>query len=142
MIIHNHRRLEPSEEAAEYLKARADIAFKLLDLAEYLPEEDRVLLQAVYDRGMRPIDFARAIRARPRTIRHRVRGLMERVSSPLFQFVAAQQGAWPIQRRLIAELTVFRGRSQREVARRLGISLHHVRQELIRISAQCERERL
>ena len=142
MIIYNHRPLEPSEEEAEFLKIRADIACKLLDLAEYLPDEDRALLQAVYDRGMRPIEFARAIRVSPRTIRNRVRGLVERVSSPLFQFVAAQQGAWSSQRRLIAELNVFRGRSQREVARRLGVSLHRVRQELLHIRAQSERERL
>lgn len=142
MIIHNHRRLEPSEEAAEFLKIRVDLARRLLELAEFLPDEDRVLLQAVYDRGMSPIEFARAIRARPRAIRHRVRGLVERVSSPLFQFVATQQGAWTSQRRLIAELNVLRGRSQRDVAQRLGVSLHLVRQELLRIRVLCERERL
>ncbi len=142
MIIYNHRRLEPSEEAAEFLKRRIDFAHRLLDLAEYLPDEDRALLQAVYDRGMRPTEFARAIRARPRAIRHRVRGLVERVSSPLFQFVATQQDAWTSQRRLIAQLNVLRGRSQREVARRLGVSLHLVRQELLCIRALCEGERL
>ena len=127
MIIYNHRRLEPSEEAAQFLRARADIAKKLLDLAEYLPDQDRALLQGVYERGMRPIDFARAIRARPRTIRHRVRGLVERVTSPLFQFVATQPRAWTNQRRIIAELTILRGKSQRDVAHRLGLSLHRVR---------------
>lgn len=141
MITHKNQRLNPSESSTRLLKARSDNTQRLLDLAEYLPDEDRALMQAVYERGMRPIDFARVIRARPRTIRSRVRGLVVLVSSPLFQFVVSQPGAWSNQRQLIAELTVLRGTSQREVAHRLGLSLHRVRQELVNIRAHCERER-
>lgn len=137
-MIERQLRAEPSETAANMLRDQADLSFQLLGLAEHLPEEDRVLLQAVYDRGMRPSEFAKAIRVRPRSIRLRIRRIVARVGSPMYQFVVGQRDSWPEPRRTIAELVILRGESQREVARRLGVSLHCVRQEVSRLRAQSE----
>lgn len=141
MIDRATHRQEPSEAAAELLSRRAELAHQLLELSEYLPVEDQALMRGVYDRGMKPVDFARAVRAQPRSLRYRLRQLVERVSSPLYKFVISNHRNWPQERRLVAEMSILRGSSQREISRTLGVTLHRVRQELLRIRAQCDRER-
>ena len=137
-MIETRHRAEPAESAAQELRNRAGLTSRLLHLADHLPEADRALLQAVYDRGMQPCDFARAVRQRPRAIQYRIRRIITRIGSPMFQFVVGQQMVWNEPRRSIAELAILRGVSQREVARRLGVSVHRVRQEVSLVRAQCE----
>ena len=130
--------VDPAEAAIETIRTRAGLSRRLLLLAEHLPREDRALLEAIYDRGMRPTDFARAVRLKPRTIRNRVQRIVQRIGTPVFQYVAGRSETWSEDRRAIAELVVLHGISQREAARRLGVSQHRIRQEVARLRAQCE----
>jgi DNA-binding transcriptional regulator LsrR (DeoR family) len=89
-----------------------------------------VLLRSVYDRGMSASELAQAVGVRPRTVRRRVRRLVQRVSSPAFTFIVRAEHAWPHRRRLIGHLFFLQGRTQRAVAARLGMSVHQVRREI------------
>lgn len=102
----------------------------LLDLADHLPSSDRALLRGVYDRGMTPVDLARAVGQRPHTVRQRLQRLVERIGSPGFIFVLRSSRRWPRVRRDVGQLVFLQGCSQRAAATRLGLSLHRVRQEV------------
>ena len=131
-------RIEPSEAMAENLKSRQGWAGRLLELAEHLESADRALIRSIYYRGMSAAEFARAARAHPRTVSHRLRRLVERMTSPTFLRIIDRRRAWPEQQRKVAEAIFLRGLSQRDTARRLDVSLHTVRRESDRIRAIIE----
>jgi len=117
---------------------RRDGVERVLDLAEHLEPSDRALLSAIYERGMTATAFAEAAGQKARTVRYRVRKLLDRVSSPGYRAIVAQREAWPRERQRVAEAVFLAGRTQRDAAKRLGMSLHQVRTEIERIRGLIE----
>lgn len=119
-------------------RARADVAERVLARAVHLPERDRALLEALYRDGKSAKDLARLTRLPARTLRLRVRRLVQRVTSPTFALVLIDAANWPILRQRIAALHIVEGKSVRTTAHALRISLHHVRAHLAWIGMQIE----
>jgi len=115
---------------------------RVVERAALLPDDDRALLLAVY-RDATPARTIAALRGvDPRRIRRRVRALVQRVLSPSFEFVLAHAGEWPRTRKRVAVAIVIEGRSLREAAERLGVTIHTVRRhiEAIRLLERASRE--
>ena len=113
-------------------------AERVLELAAHLPQEDRALLRAVYDRGMKFSELGAACSQSPQRLRRRARRLMSRLRSPLFRFVLSHARRWDERDRHVGRLVVVEGCSIREAARRLNCSMHRIRLALTRIHALHE----
>lgn len=125
-------------------REQAEIA---LDRARHLPPEDRVLVEAVFRDG-RPVtelasliagttgDAARATCARG--LRRRIRRLTARLFSREYAFVAEQLSDWSPTRRRVATACILHGRSIREAAAELRLSLHTVRRHRAAIAELLE----
>jgi DNA-directed RNA polymerase specialized sigma24 family protein len=124
---------EPAPTLRELLRRRQEWARRLLDHVDELDPADRAVLHGVYQLGMTVADLASVLGRQQRTVRQRIARLAQRISSPEFQFVLRHRRSWPAARRAIAERVILRGRSQRDVARELGISIYRVRRECDRI---------
>lgn len=98
--------------------------------AAHATPEDRAMLEAVYDRGVPASRIAALMRQHPRRIRRRLREVIERLMSDEAEFVLRHRRAWQPTRRMVATACVLEGRSMRETARRLRMSLHAVRREM------------
>ncbi len=124
------------------LRRRRDAAETIVARASVLADEDRGLLEAVYDKGHTVQDVARLLGktdpSQVRQLRKRVRRLVTRISEPRFVFVLTSRHAWPSTRKRVAERCVLRGESMRAASAELGISLHSVRQQCLRIDAMFE----
>lgn len=116
-------------------KRRRAMVTRVLDGAEYLPDDERQLLLAVYARGMRVSEVAAMLGEPERPLRRRVRALVRRVLDPAFPVVVARSGQWPRPVRRVAEMVVVEGLSVREVSQRTGESYHTVRQRLTSVRA-------
>lgn len=102
--------------------------------AANLPADDLALLRAVYRDGLSASHVARLLGdparrhdADPRSVRRRVRRLSQRVRSPLFVFVLRHKDLWPDARRRVAEALILRGKSMRDTAEELGLTLYAIR---------------
>jgi DNA-directed RNA polymerase specialized sigma24 family protein len=126
-----------ADQANEIEAGRTAIE-QALRLADRLAPADRDLMRAVYERGMSAEAFARAAGRSPRSVRGRLRRLIERMTSQPFRFVALHQRRWPAQRRRVAELVILQGLGLRAAAARAGMSIHHVRREIDRVRALIE----
>jgi DNA-directed RNA polymerase specialized sigma24 family protein len=111
---------------------------RLVEMAEHLEEADAALIRAVYERGLGVTELARAVGQRRQRIQRRLGRLVRRISSRSFGVVVRNRGRWPEPRRLVGELIVLRGLTQREAARRAGLSVHEVRQHIASIRALAE----
>lgn len=99
----------------------------ILMRSESLLPADRALLDAYYARGVGAEDLARINGSAPRTIRRRVRTLSERVLDDAFVYVMRGIDRFAGTRRQVAKEVFLHGRSRREAARIIGLSLHTVR---------------
>ena len=124
------------------LRRRREAAETIVERAAALAERDRGLLEAVYAKGHTVQEVARLLgQTQPsevRQLRKRVRRLVTRVSDPRFIFVLASCKQWPTSQRKVAERCVLRGESMRAAAADLGLSLHLIRQQCLRIDAMFE----
>lgn len=139
---------------------RRDYARTLLDRAAWLPAGDRELVEAVFGEGLSVIAYLRRCRDRglepastrgapaggsvsARMARRRLRRLVERVLSPRFAFVVTHRTSLGATRRRVAMACIVQGRSLREAAGMLGLSLHAVRRHIDAVEAlfTAERER-
>ena len=141
-MIQQASREERIEGASELLRRQRGLVGQLLELASHLAPADRALVEAVYDRGMSPAEFARAVKAQPRSLRMRVSRIVGRLGSPLYRYVVTHRRDWPVERRGVADQIILRGATQRDTAARLGVSLHRVRQELARLRVMADQEQL
>lgn len=116
------------------LDAQADA---LLRRAHVLDPDDRALLEALLREGESFLGAARSRGVCTRTVRRRMRRLINRMASERFLFVLAQHLSWPLGRRRVGEACVLRGRSMRAAARELSLSVHAVRRHLAVVSAMC-----
>ena len=111
------------------------LANEVVLASKHLGERDRALVRAVYERGL-AIKAVAAITHMPSgRVHRRLRMLVRRLRSPLFRLVLRELPRWPDDRRSIADAFVCQGRSQREIARSLGLSLHRVRTEIEHLKA-------
>ncbi len=130
-------------------RLRREFTARLLERAVWLPTPDRTLIEAVYRDHKKVADIARLLDADPRLLRRRVRSIARRVLSNKFMFVVgrlidsnptrpahAQEAddeprkpvrRWSHERRRVAEECILNGRSIREAARALHLSLYAVR---------------
>lgn len=124
----------PATPADLRLKRQRELAQLLVDraAAAELPPADLALLTAVYADGKSAVDIA-ALTGRPgdpaliRSLRRRIRRLAHRVMDPKFVYVLRHAQRWPATRRKVAHATIIQGRSLRQAARHLGLSLHVIR---------------
>ena len=147
---HARADVEPPSKTARHastatdlrLRRRRDAAETIVHRAAVLDEEDRALLEAVYDKGHTVQEVARLRGATEpaavRRLRNRVRRLVTRVSEPRFVFVMTTRQHWSLMRRQVGERCVLRGDSMRQAARTLGLSLHAVRLLCLRIDVMFE----
>lgn len=106
--------------------------------ASFASASDRALLESVYRDGLTAVQVARMTGERPRTVRRRVRRLVERMTSARFAYVVRHRGSWGARRRAIATACVLHGATMREAAARTGTSLHAVRKELAAVDGMVE----
>lgn len=120
------------------LRRRRDMIDELVERAVWLPPADRWLIDAVYREGRRVAEVAAILGESPRNLRRRVRAVLRRVKSGRFAFVAMQSRAWPALKRRVARACFIEGKSQREVAGELRLSLHAVRRQCQAVDALYE----
>ncbi|MFG0258404.1 MAG: hypothetical protein ACF8GE_10925 [Phycisphaerales bacterium JB043] len=109
--------------------------------ASWLLPEDRALLLAVYRDGMQASDIARLRGESVRSTRHRLRVLIHRVLDPMYIFVLRHRDQWPATRRRVATARFLQGRSLRQCATHLQLSLHSVRRHVEAIHLLAETSR-
>ncbi len=115
-----------------------DLAETLVARAAWALPEDRRLIEAVYREGMSAKAVAE-LRAEPvARIRRRLRRVIARLTSDRFLFVLRERDGWPAPRRRVATACVLQGRSMRDGAKHLKVSLHEVRRQLQLVDALRE----
>jgi len=115
-----------------------DLAELLVARAEHLLPEDRALITAVYQDNLTAAQVAQLKGCPPRTIRRRLRSLIQRLLSPRYVFVASRLDRWPPTRKRVARACVLQGRTLRAAAAHLKVSLHTVRRHMDAVAAQHE----
>jgi transposase len=131
----DRRPLDPDHAADLRRRKGRELADYLLACAQVATTDDRELLKAVYAEGMTAAQVARLSGAAPRTVRRRVRRVVQRCLDPRFAFVMRERDRWPSTRRRVATACVLQGRTLRGAARHLRTSLHCVRKEMNVIDA-------
>jgi len=142
-VARSPRTAPPTPPATVDLRRRdtREWAETIASRAEHLLPEDRALVRAVFGDGMDAKRVARLQGEPSRTVRRRVRSLAARVLSPEFEFVLARRDAWPRTRRLVATACVVQGRTLREAASHLQMSLHAVRRQMDAVRALMDEDR-
>jgi len=115
-----------------------DLAELLVARAEHLLPEDQALITAVYQDNLTAAQVAQLKGCPARTIRRRLRVLIQRLLSPRYQFVASRLDRWPPTRKRVARACVLQGHTLRAAAESLGVSLHTVRRHMDAVAAQHE----
>jgi DNA-directed RNA polymerase specialized sigma24 family protein len=110
----------------------------VLDRAEHLAPEERRLIEALYAEGLAMSRVAALAGVTPQAMRRRISRIAARSMSPEFTFVAARCAGWRGTRRAVGRACMLHGLSQREAARRLGLSLHVVRRQCFTIRGMLE----
>ena len=129
---------DPSEATDLRRRHRRDMVDRVLAAAAHLPDEDRLLVEAVYRDGRSVVDLATISGAEPRTLRRHIRRLIARVLSPRYAFVALHAPDWSPTRRRVASACVLAGRSLRAASADLSLSLHAVRRHHDAVNALYE----
>lgn len=111
------------------------VAGFLVSVAEHLVPDDGALIRAVYLDGKTIPEVARLRRTDPRTLRRRITRLVLHCHSSLFAFAAVHIGRMPPELVGVARLCLLQGRSAREAARLLQITIHTVRMRRLQIIA-------
>lgn len=107
-----------------------EMAEVIVDRSEWLLPPDRDLVRAVFARGLTTLEASSLTGLALRRTRRRVRLLARRVLSAEFAFVVSRREAWPPLRRRVATACVLEGRTLREAAAHLRVSLHTVRTQM------------
>lgn len=118
-------------------QARAGVE-RLVERAACLDDDERRLITAIFEDGRPASAFAREHRQDPRLVRRRVRSIATRVLNPRFDYVRNHAERWRPTRRRIATSLYIKGRSMRETAEHLGLSLYLVRLNRDAVEAMFE----
>lgn len=140
-------------------KQRRELTDLILGRAVWLDPPDRVLIESVYRHEQSVVQLATLVEEDPRRLRRRIRVLVARLLSEDYartvqrltrSFASegdeggagakrARRGSvWNEVRRKVAEECIVNGRSLREAARNLNLSLHCVRMHHAAVSAVIE----
>lgn len=136
--MHDRRSFDPDAAADLRRRKRRDLSDHLLLRAEWLEPSERALVEAVYRDGRSAIELAALAGRTPRSMRRRLRRIVRRVLAPEFVFVAQRRSRWTASRRRVADACILHGRSMREAATELGLTLHTIRRHMEAIRAQIE----
>ncbi len=120
----------------------ADEASVIADRAEWCLPEERALIDAMYRQGLNATQIAQLRSVPVRVIRRRIRAVVTRVTSHRFVFVMRHRDQWPPTRRRVATACILQGRSFRQAATHLRISLHTVRRQMDAVNAMCDADQL
>ncbi len=107
-----------------------DVTDRLLRRANYLKQEDRILLRNIYEHGLTQLEIASLMGLHPQTVSRRARRLCKHVNSQIFSFVLINRSNWSAERRRVAELYFLQKYPIRETVRMSGVSMHHVRKHI------------
>lgn len=141
------RAFDPAETLDLRRKRRGEQAQVALERARHLPPQDRVLVEAVFRDGRPVAELAALIAADAgdadrvtsvRGLRRRIRRLTARLLSREYAFVAEQLPDWSPTRRRVATACILHGRSIRDAAAELRLSLHTVRRHRAAIAELLE----
>ena len=105
--------------------------------AAWCTPSDRVLVSAIYEDGMTASQIAIMSCRSPRAVRRKIRQLVARILSDRFTYVLQNRDAWPPTRRRVATACVLHGRSMRNAAKHLNVTMHTIRKEMGIIEALC-----
>ncbi len=130
----------PAEATDLRRRRRRDLVERIVERADLLAPADRALVHAHYRDGRSVVEIARLRGGSPRSLRRRLKRLVERELDPLFAFVARRRASWSHTRRRVATSLMLEGRSMRETGQRLGLSLHTVRRHHDAVRALYESE--
>lgn len=122
------RRRQQFSQRLMHGRAKAE---RLLALIDFLPPGDRELMRAVFADGRSAASIARMAGRSPLVVQRRIAGLLDRIESTEYAVVVVHADQWPDRRAAIARTCIVEGLSTRTAARRLGISVHQVRLELV-----------
>ena len=103
--------------------------------AEYLPKDDRLLIEQVLAGNMPIAHLARMYQQPPRYLQRRAQSILKRLSHKYFKFVALQMNTLPREVRSTAKLVILYGQSMRKTAETSGLSLHKVRNHMNTVRA-------
>lgn len=127
------------EEALDLRRKRSrQIYESIRQAARHLPDEERVLIDDIYEHEIPIFLIARRTGEDPRAVSRRVRRITRRLLDPRFRFVAEHRSAWRPTQSTVAKACVLDGLSIREAARRLDLSRHTVRRHKEAIDALFE----
>lgn len=129
------RRRQQFSQRLMHGRAKAE---RLLALIDFLPPGDRELMRAVFADGRSAASIARMAGRSPLAVQRRIAGLLDRIESAEYAVVVLHADRWPDRRAAIARTCIVEGLSTRTAARRLGISMHQVRLELVVIRSLAE----
>ncbi len=118
-----------TEQAARG-RGRRDQYEQLLFLAQHLGEPDRLLIEQVYQHKMNPAEIARLMGQHSRTVRGRLRRIINHLRRPEFRFMVLRADLLAPTTRRVAELVILRRMSLRRAAHELDCTLHNVRQHV------------
>ena len=126
--------IRAASSRAEYRFKRRS-ACKLVMRAQHLNDNDRALIEAIYEHGLTACEVARLLGEPPRAVQRRVVCIVRHLRSPIFRMVAEWIDLLPRDLQAIARYRVLERRSQRETARLIGRSDHYVRTRTLQIRA-------
>lgn len=127
------------DRAADLRRHRpADLARTIAERAEWCLPDDRALVQAMYQQGLSAAQIAQLRDAPVQLVRRRIKSVVRRVLSPRYLFVLRHRDAWSPSRRRVATACVLQGRTLRQTARHLQVSLYTVRRQMDAVSALFE----
>ncbi len=108
---------------------------ELRALAEYLPSDDKLLIEQVLDGNLPMAQLARLYQLPARCLQRRAQSIIKRLSKKHFKFVALQMNTLPPEVRATAKQVVLNGQSMRKTAEISGQSLHKVRDHMSTVRA-------
>jgi len=130
--------VDATEAADLRRKRRRAVAEELIERSELLLPEDHALIRAVYSEGRTAVEIARLQGVSARAVRARLRRLIARLASREFVVVARESRGWPPMRRRVASAVILQGRTLREAADELRLSLYAVRRHMEHIRVLLE----
>lgn len=116
----------------------ADLARTVAERAQWCLPDERALIDAMYRQGLTAAQIAQLRNEPAPLIRRKIRVVVTRVLSPRFVFVLRHRDQWPPTRRRIATACVLQGRTLRQTAAHLQLSLHAVRRQMDAITGMFE----
>lgn len=110
--------------------ANRDRVEQILTLAEFLPRDQAMLIEQVYDKQTSRSELAALAGMSPRTMSRRIQAIVRRMKTPIYRFVAGREHLLPTRCKPVAQCVVLHGMSLRQAAKATGHSLHEVRQAM------------